>query len=47
MSHKLQNKIGASPYTFCGAGILVALVTLSWQSAKAAISDPVNALRNE
>ena len=53
MSNWLQNfayRINITPYVFVIAGISVVLVTLftiSFQSIKAAMSNPVNSLRSE
>jgi putative ABC transport system permease protein len=43
-------RITISPLIFFKAGliaVLIAIVTISWQSIKAAIANPVNSLRNE
>lgn len=53
MNQWLENfayKIEIGPQTFLLSGLvalLIALVTLSWQSIKAAMANPVNSLRNE
>jgi putative ABC transport system permease protein len=41
-------EIGAGVFLLAGfAAILIALATVSWQSVKAAIANPVDCLRNE
>ena len=53
MHRWLQNfayKIDLSPWIFLGAGALalvIALATVSWQSIRAALMNPVDALRSE